>query len=153
MLSEKIYLLRKKRGLSQEQLASELHVSRQAISKWESGSSLPESEKLIALSKYFQVSIDDLIKDEDQNTVEQELSSNVQKITLISNRKILIGLIVSIAGIVGLLLWGIAFIFSPTVSNQLSESSMIQIDGNGLLLIGCVITIVIGVIILLKGNK
>ena len=153
MLSEKIYLLRKKRGLSQEQLASELHVSRQAISKWESGSSMPESEKLIALSKYFQVSIDDLIKDEDQNTLEQELSSNVQKITLMSNKKILIGLIICVAGIVGLLLWGIAFIFSPTVSNQLSESSMIQIDGNGLLLIGCVITIVIGVIILLKGNK
>lgn len=153
MLSEKIYSLRKKRGLSQEQLASELHVSRQAISKWESGSSMPESEKLIALSKYFQVSIDDLIKDEDQNTLEQELSSNVQKISLMSNKKILIGIIVCVAGIVGLLLWGIAFIFSPAVSNQLSESSMIQIDGNGLLLIGCVITIVIGVIILLKGNK
>ena len=42
-LSEKLYALRKERGLSQEQLAEGLKVSRQAISKWESGQSLPES--------------------------------------------------------------------------------------------------------------
>lgn len=65
MLAEKIYSLRKKSGLSQEQLASELNVSRQAISKWEADSSVPESEKLIAFSEYFQVSVDYLIKDEE----------------------------------------------------------------------------------------
>lgn len=44
-LSDKLYMLRKKSGLSQEQLAEQLSVSRQAISKWESGQSVPESEK------------------------------------------------------------------------------------------------------------
>ena len=69
------------------------------------------------------------------------------------NKKITISLIVSIAGIAGLLLWGVVSIFNPTISNQISESSMIQIDSNGLLLIGCVASIITGVIILLKGNK
>lgn len=153
MLAEKIYSLRKKSGLSQEQLASELNVSRQAISKWEAGSSVPESEKLIALSEYFQVSVDYLIKDEETRTPAQEQPSVKQGTASVPNKKITIGLIVSIAGIVGLLLWGLVTIFNPTVSSQISESSMIQIDGNGLLLIGCVVAIIAGVIILLKGNK
>ena len=62
-LSEKLYALRKKSGLSQEQLAERLNVSRQAISKWESGVSIPETEKLIAISAYFKVSLDYLVKE------------------------------------------------------------------------------------------
>lgn len=62
-LPEKLYALRKKSGLSQEQLAEALNVSRQAISKWEGGSATPESDKLLALSNYFGVSLDYLLKD------------------------------------------------------------------------------------------
>lgn len=62
-LPEKLYALRKKSGLSQEQLAEALNVSRQAISKWEGGSAMPESDKLLALSNYFDVSLDCLLKD------------------------------------------------------------------------------------------
>lgn len=62
-LPEKLYTLRKKSGLSQEQLAEALNVSRQAISKWEGGSTMPESDKLLALSNYFGVSLDYLLKD------------------------------------------------------------------------------------------
>lgn len=61
-LPEKLYTLRKKSGLSQEQLAEALNVSRQAISKWEGGSATPESDKLLALSNYFGVSLDYLLK-------------------------------------------------------------------------------------------
>lgn len=61
-LPEKLYTLRKKSGLSQEQLAEALNVSRQAISKWEGGSAMPESDKLLALSNYFGVSLDYLLK-------------------------------------------------------------------------------------------
>ena len=49
-LPEILYTLRKKSCLSQEQLAEALHVSRQAISKWEGGRALPESDKLLAQS-------------------------------------------------------------------------------------------------------
>ena len=61
MLSEKIYALRRKNGLSQEQLAEKIGVSRQAISKWEGGLSTPELDKLKALSECFQVTIDELL--------------------------------------------------------------------------------------------
>ena len=62
-LSEKITLLRKRRGLSQEQLANELDVSRQAIYKWESGQTTPEIEKVKRLSDIFNVSLSDLLND------------------------------------------------------------------------------------------
>ena len=50
MLSNNIYTLRRQRGLSQEQLAEALDVSRQAISKWENGAAVPELDKLQAIA-------------------------------------------------------------------------------------------------------
>lgn len=65
-----IQSLRKKAGMSQEELAEKLGVSRQAVSKWEMGQSLPETEKLIALSKIFSVPLSYFITGEEQeNTV------------------------------------------------------------------------------------
>ena len=60
---EKLQILRRERGLSQEGLADLLNISRQAISKWESGQSYPETDKLIVLSEFFGVTLDSLIKD------------------------------------------------------------------------------------------
>ena len=61
--SEKLTELRRRRGLSQEQLADFLGVTRQSVSKWESGSVMPELGKLIALSDLFHVTVDALVKD------------------------------------------------------------------------------------------
>ena len=60
MFAENLQTLRKKKGWSQEQLAVAIGVTRQTVSKWELGSTTPELEKLLALSKLFQVSLDDL---------------------------------------------------------------------------------------------
>ena len=152
-LSDKLYMLRKKSGLSQEQLAEQLSVSRQAISKWESGQSVPESEKLVAISNYFKVSLDYLLKDDNEyeqrsGTSETETSENANDRT-----KWLIGIISCLGGIVCLILWGLLSIFNPTASNQLSESSMTQIDGNGILLILCIVAIVVGAYLLLKNTN
>lgn len=62
-LGEKIYQLRTQKNLSQGDLADALDVSRQSISKWETGSSVPELDKLIKLSQLFEVSLDELILD------------------------------------------------------------------------------------------
>ena len=62
--SEKLVGLRRKAGLSQEELASRLEVSRQAVSKWESGQTLPDLERAAALSRLFGVSLDYLLKEE-----------------------------------------------------------------------------------------
>ncbi len=74
-LSKKIYELRKAHGMSQEQLAEKLNVSRQSISKWESGESSPEIERLIELSDVFDVSTDYLLK-----------SSEVDELTIRTER-------------------------------------------------------------------
>lgn len=62
---EKIQKLRKEAGLSQEELASQLNVSRQAISKWERNNGYPETEKIIRMSKIFHVTMDYLLNEED----------------------------------------------------------------------------------------
>lgn len=61
--AEKLYTLRTQYGYSQETLAEKLNVSRQAISKWELGITLPETDKMIVISDFFDVSIDYLLKD------------------------------------------------------------------------------------------
>ena len=61
--NNKLYELRKKKGLSQEELASRLNVSRQTISKWEVGDSTPDMEKIIAISDLFDISLDELVLD------------------------------------------------------------------------------------------
>lgn len=149
MLSKKVYMLRKKSGLSQEQLAEQLNVSRQAISKWESGASFPESEKLIAISKYFNVSLDYLMKEQ----VEEIEPATINKEKTIDRTNPLVGFFVCIAGIVCLILWGLISIFNPSASNQISESSMISIDGNGFFLILCVAAIIVGAGLFLKSKK
>ena len=64
MFQERLYTLRKERGLSQEELANEVGVSRQAVQKWESGAAQPSLEKLTALARYFGVTLDWLVNGE-----------------------------------------------------------------------------------------
>lgn len=65
-LEDKLQLLRKKHGYSQEQLADELGIARQTISKWENGQAIPELAGLIQLSELYGVTIDRMVKDDDE---------------------------------------------------------------------------------------
>ena len=65
---EKLISLRKKAGMSQEELAERIDVSRQAISRWELGSTLPDAPNLLKLSDLFSVSIDYLLRDDEDET-------------------------------------------------------------------------------------
>ena len=72
--------IRKNNNLSQEQLAEILGISRQAISKWESGSAYPEMEKIIQLCEKFNVNIDDLLhKDIEEIISEEQSKKNLNK--------------------------------------------------------------------------
>ncbi len=64
ILADKIIELRKKNGWSQEELAEQIHVSRQSVSKWEGAQSAPDLEKILQLSRIFGVSTDYLLRDE-----------------------------------------------------------------------------------------
>ena len=80
-LSEKLQELRKGRGLTQEELAEALYVSRTAVSKWESGRGYPSIDSLKELSKFFSVTIDDLLSGEKLlSLAEQENQSNIQRV-------------------------------------------------------------------------
>lgn len=105
-LHEKIYNLRKKEGLSQEALAEKLGVSRQSVSKWETGEATPEVGKLLALSKLFGVTTDYLLNDEAEESTESEAPSPDFEVTAVneaptkksknSARKLLIALLICI---------------------------------------------------------
>ena len=73
---ENLQSVRKKNHLSQEDLAEMLGVSRQAVSKWELGEGYPEVEKLLALSKKLNVSLDSLLQSESTETVQENAGSS-----------------------------------------------------------------------------
>lgn len=76
ILAEKIMQLRKKNGWSQEELAEKLNISRQSVSKWESGASIPDIDRIVALSGLFGISTDYLLKDE----IEEEKFSETEDV-------------------------------------------------------------------------
>lgn len=88
-LAKKILTLRKSRNWTQDQLAEQLDVSRQTISKWESGQSLPELDKIIALSEVFNVSTDCLLKPSkvDNLSLKTEMLENQQQQLLLREQK------------------------------------------------------------------
>lgn len=88
-LAEKILTLRKSRNWTQDQLAEQLDVSRQTISKWESGQSLPELDKITALSEVFNVSTDCLLKPSkvDNLSLKTEMLENQQQQLLLREQK------------------------------------------------------------------
>ena len=61
---EKLTGLRKSRGMSQEELASQISVSRQAVSRWESGDTMPDAANIVQLGRLFEVTTDYLLYDE-----------------------------------------------------------------------------------------
>ena len=79
--NEKLQQLRKSRGLTQEELAEALYVSRTAVSKWESGRGYPSIDSLKEISKFFSVTIDDLLSGEKLISIaERENRSNIRNV-------------------------------------------------------------------------
>ena len=84
ILADKLILLRKKSGMSQEELAEKMDVSRQAVSKWEGAQSIPDLSKILQLSELYGVTTDYLLKDsvEAEEFIGKDTSENVRKVTL-----------------------------------------------------------------------
>ncbi|MCM1047317.1 MAG: helix-turn-helix domain-containing protein [Clostridiales bacterium] len=87
--SEKLVTLRKANNLTQEQLAEKLDVSRQSISKWESGQATPELEKIVAMSAIFDVTTDYLLKSSEiyDLSVKTEMLEKQQQMMLVREQK------------------------------------------------------------------
>ena len=149
MLSERIYKFRRMSGLSQEQLAEKIGVSRQAISKWESGTSTPELEKLLALSECFNITLDELVKDEGANQEANEAppKSEENKVSKVVEMKVGIGL--CFIGAICLILSGVMMVTRPSATEQLNAASTITLSGSGIFLILCVLSMVVGLVLIL----
>ena len=100
-LGEKIYELRTQHNLSQGDLANELNVSRQSISKWENGNSTPDLDKLTKLAKIFNISLDELVNNEE---TEKNIITTPEQITTTQTktREKKIGKGLLIAGIISI---------------------------------------------------
>ena len=112
-LGEKICRLRKARGLSQGDLADALGVSRQSVSKWETDSSVPDLDKLVALSRRFGVTLDELVCGE--GDAEKEREPEPLPAAQPQGRQVLGGILLAV-GLLGLLLftllWGLEGLLS-----------------------------------------
>lgn len=102
--NEKLIELRKAKGLSQEELGNELGVSRQTISKWELAQSYPDFQRLVLLSDYFGLSLDELVKNvdvqevRDKNLNDKHLSAIYEEI---SSAKSTINGVINIFAVIG----------------------------------------------------
>src|SRR6056297_798289 len=99
-LSDKILKLRKSNDLSQEELAEKLNVSRQAISRWEMGTSQPDGSNILQLSKLFGVTSDYLLNDEYESDYDVPVVKETKKAGNIKIKRI-IGLCISGVGFLG----------------------------------------------------
>lgn len=105
-LNEKIVSLRKKKGLSQQDLAEALDVSRQAVSRWEVGTSIPSMENLLALSKLFEIPVDDFTSAAELLDIPEhgnEESEERKKSNRFKDRRKLIGIALAVVVISGVL--------------------------------------------------
>lgn len=95
IFADKLIELRKKSGWSQEELAEQMNVTRQSVSKWEGAQSVPDLEKIIQLSKLFGVSTDYLLKDEieanenESSSLKTEEKLNVRRVSMEEANKFL----------------------------------------------------------------
>ncbi len=150
MLSERIYKFRRKSGLSQEQLAEKIGVSRQAISKWESGTSTPELEKLLALSECFHITLDELVREEIDNQIVNEIPQKIESNKVPKGIELKVGISLCLIGAICLILSGILMVTSPSAAEQLNDASMITLNGSGVILVLCVLSMAIGLILILR---
>ena len=138
MLQENILALRRKAGLSQEQLAEQLEVTRQTISKWEGGHSVPDLEKLQAMCRVFGVTLDEL------TGTESPQLRPIKKSILHP------GLMLCLVGAVGLILLGLLALAAPEQAATLDQSSMVTIRGTGLLMTVSAAVLAVGAWLLLR---
>ncbi len=147
--SEKLYQLRKNSRLSQEELAEKLNVSRQAVSKWESGTSVPESEKLLAISRYFNVTVDYLMKDELTEASPAKTPTEGKKTSLTKY----LGMAFCALGCLCLLVWMVMVWFGIGVSGGLAGASMVVLDGRAILVAVFLVFVIIGAFLLKKDRR
>lgn len=133
-IAEKIKQLRKDNSMTQEDLAEKLNVSRQTISKWETSVTIPDADNIVAISKLFNITTDELL-DYRVETVQKK-------------KQFIMDMAVLLFGIIGFIVFAILL-----MTNQIDEtSSVITINGYGIAAIVFLILIIAFIIVMIKRN-
>lgn len=127
MLNERIKELRKKKGLTQEELATDLNVVRQTVSKWEKGLSVPDADTLKSIAEVLGVSVEEILDtDSEQTKNHKDIAGQLSKINeqmAIQNRKsLLIWKIISLVLFVLLIFSTLFFVFRLQTTNQTNNT-------------------------------
>jgi len=136
-LAEKIVFYRKRAGMNQEMLADKLGVSRQAVSKWETGEAVPELNKVVLLAKVFDITTDELLlEDEEETTAPEEKPAGnwVESMPGVIGRLIrrygwLLGVRMAVSGLLFTLIGGAARAISNSMMRGFSNSMFDSIGG------------------------
>lgn len=121
-MGEKLQTLRKSRGWSQEQLAAEVHVSRQALSKWELGTAVPDTENVLQLADIFDVSTDFLLKDDWETDKWKAVPSSAAPAPVRKQvyPSVVMGSTLSVLSVIGILVLGILSSVHPVYISSAS---------------------------------
>ena len=122
-LGEKLQKLRKGIGWSQETLAAEIHVSRQALSKWELGAAVPDTENVLQLASLFDISTDYLLKEELETDERQPMHQSAEPVPKKGIAAVVTGSARAVLSAAGLLVMGILSSLYPAHINYASVVS------------------------------
>ena len=133
-LKEKLVVLRKEKGLTQLKLAEMMNVSRQAVSRWETGDAVPSTDNLKYLGSLYDVPLEYLLRDDALEPIRADSESGEEEISFVNevkkkNRNIVLGLI--LVGIVVVALGGILFGSKdedPIPMEEIEGSDMVIVD-------------------------
>lgn len=153
--SDQIKNLRHKSGLTQDQFACKLHVTRQAISNWENNRNLPDLPMLIEISQVFDISLDELILgDKKMNKMTEKLIKDTDE-----NRGAKFNLISTIIGVFLMLIGGLCFFIKANSVEYIDKHGILHEDfflipmGYIFLLAGLIVIIVTAIVYLSKRRK
>lgn len=162
-MANRIQDLRKKKGISQEELAEIMGVSRQAVSKWESEQSFPDLEKIVVMSNYFEVTTDYLLKGTENSSDIAKIKMDAQIFTVLATALNFIGLVLSIiiwielktifstvVGVIFMSLGCILFVFGQLLAKNTKKAAklfwLINIWFLSLIPISCIFNFLQGII-------
>ena len=133
MLQENIKLIRKDRGLTQEELAIRVNVVRQTVSKWEKGLSVPDAEMLQKIADVLEVSVSQLLgreeePEKDRNEVAEQLSRINEQLAIKNRRAKRIWTIVGVILGLWILIHIIGFVLSYAAYNTLSTTTELTVS-------------------------